>query len=123
MFKEWPILGDESVFAARAALASKKQGKYVAFHNEMMKTRANLNVVGVMAAAKRVGLDIAKLRADMKSREIDLEIRNNYALAEALKLNGTPSFVVGDTIVRGGRDYQSMLSLVKDARKPAKKGG
>jgi protein-disulfide isomerase len=61
-------------------------------------------------------LDTAQLDKDMKSPEVDAIIRKNYALAEKLKLNGTPSFVIGDTLLRGGRDLESLRAIVAEAR-------
>ncbi len=116
VYKEWPILGPDSVVAARAALASRKQGKYLAFHKAMMEARARLNRGAVMTIAKRVGLDTERLVRDMESTEIDQILQRNYALAEALKLNGTPSFVIEDTLLRGGRDLATMQRLVAGAR-------
>ena len=116
VYKEWPILGPDSVLAARAALASRKQGKYFAFHNAMMEARARLNRAAIMTIAKRVGLDTTQLTRDMEDPEINGILQRNYALAEALKLNGTPSFVIEDTLLKGGRDLPTMRKLVADAR-------
>ena len=122
VYKEWPILGPESVFAARAALASRKQGKYVAFHNEMMKTQGAFDEAAVMAMARKVGLDTKKLRRDMDGPEIEEALKRNFDLADALRLNGTPSFVIGDALVRGGRNFETMEALVKAARDQKKDG-
>ncbi len=116
VYKEWPILGPESVLAARAALASHRQGKYFAFHNAMMEARARLNKNAIMTIARRVGLDTTRLTRDMESPEISRILKKNYALAQALKLNGTPSFVIEDTLLLGGRDLATMQKLVADAR-------
>ncbi len=116
VYKEWPILGPDSVLAARAALASRKQGKYLEFHDALMAARARLNRAEVMKIAKRAGLDTTRLLRDMESPEIDRVLERNSKLAEALKLNGTPSFVIEDTLLRGGRDLATMQKLVADAR-------
>ena len=116
VYKEWPILGPDSVLAARAALASRKQGKYLVFHDAMMEARLRLNRDVIMRIAKRVGLDTARLVRDMEDPEISRVLQKNYALAEALKLNGTPSFAIEDTLLRGGRDLSTMQKLVADAR-------
>lgn len=119
VYKEWPILGPESVFASRAAIASRKQGdkKYIAFHNAMMEARKALSTKAVFEIAGRVGLDRQRLQKDMKSSEVDQIIKRNYGLASALKLTGTPSFVIGDQLLRGARDFDTMLQMVRDARK------
>ena len=116
IYKEWPILGADSVTAARAALASHRQDGYVAFHNAMMEAHTRLNSSSIMAIARRVGLDTKKLTSDMDSPEINDTLKRNSALAEALKLTGTPSFVIEDTLLRGGHDLATMKSLVSNAR-------
>lgn len=116
VYKEWPILGPASLVAARAALASRKQGKYIVFHNAMMEARGRLDQAAVMRIAKRVGLDTTQLARDMDGPGISRVLQRNFALAEALKLTGTPSFVIGDTLLRGGRDLATMRKLVAEAR-------
>jgi len=116
VYKEWPILGPNSVLAARAAIASRKQGKYLSFHKVMMEANSSFGESAIMAMAESVGIDTAKLRQDMRSAETNAVIRKNYALAEKLKLNGTPSYVIGDTLLRGGRDLESLRAIVAEAR-------
>lgn len=116
VYKEWPILGNNSLMAARAALASHRQGKYVAFHNAMMEARAQLNKNAIMTIARRVGLDTSRLTRDMESPAVNRILKQNFALAKALKLTGTPSFVIEDTLLRGGRDLVTMKKLVANAR-------
>jgi protein-disulfide isomerase len=117
VYKEWPILGSESVFAARAALASRRQGKYFVFHNALMEASRSLTPALVMTIAKKVGIDGKRLRRDMKSPEIDAILKRNFALADALKLRGTPSFVIGDELLRGARDLQTLRRIVDRQRK------
>ena len=116
VYKEWPILGPESVFAARAALASRAQGRYLAFHDALMEARGRLDRDAVLTIAGRVGLDRERLVRDMEEPETMDAIRRNYRLAEALELDGTPSFVIGDVVLRGGRDLETMRRLVAAAR-------
>jgi protein-disulfide isomerase len=116
VYKDWPILGPDSVFAARAALASRAQGKYLEFHNAMMAARGRLDKSAVYKIAKNIGIDHQRLLRDMDSPEIAKILRRNYQLAEALKLNGTPSFVIGDKILKGGRDLATMRQIVADIR-------
>lgn len=119
VYKEWPILGPGSVFASRAAIASRKQGdrKYIKFHNAMMESKKSLSAQTILDIAGSVGLDPAKLRKDMEAPEVTQTIQRNYALATALKLNGTPSFVIGSELLRGARDFDTMMQMVRDARK------
>ena len=115
-FKEWPILGPASVFAARAALAAEKQGKYEPFHFALMGAKGRLSDEQVLKVAEEVGLDVDQLQADMKSRDIDAAILKNKALAQELGINGTPAFVIGDTVVPGAATLTRLKDLVEKAR-------
>ncbi len=96
VYKELPIFGADSQFAAKAALAANKQGKYQAFHQALMKTQNPLSNAKVLAAAKKVGLNMAQLKKDMNSAEIDKVIKDDFKLAQKLQLVGTPAFIVGN---------------------------
>ena len=121
VYKEWPILGPESVLAARAVIASRKQGKYLPFHKLMMEANSDYSAPAIMEMAKSVGIDTDHLIKDMAAAEVDKIISKNYALADKLGLNGTPSFVIGDRLLRGGRDLESLRAIVAEARAAKKK--
>jgi protein-disulfide isomerase len=116
VYKEIPILGSDSVFAAKAALAARQQGKYVDFHRALMNVRGVAAEGLVFAMATKVGLDVEKLKTDMEAPQIEAAIDRNIALARALGINGTPSFVIGDQIVSGAIDLEAMQRLIARAR-------
>jgi protein-disulfide isomerase len=118
VFKEFPILGPESTYAAKAALAAQRQDKdkYVEFHQDLMAAKGQLDQVAVLASAKKVGLDVERLRADLDAPEIAAAIDRNHALADALKITGTPAFVIGDVVVPGAISTDDLKSLIKAAR-------
>ena len=118
VYKEFPVLGEASVYASRIALASRKQGKYAAFHDAMMATKGQITSDTVLQVAKSVGLDVEKAKAEMNAEEINEIIKRNYALAEALDIQGTPAFVIGDALVPGATDLDALKKLVAEARKP-----
>lgn len=118
VFKEFPILGPGSEFAARAALASQRQMRYEAFHHALMAAKDKVGEVSVLAAAAEVGLDIVRLKADMQDPTIQLAIDRNMALAAALRINGTPGFIVGDQILRGATELTVLQGMISQARKP-----
>lgn len=122
VYVEWPILGPDSVFAARAALAARHQGKdkYFRFHDLMMEARGRLDSGKVLSLAERAGLDRKRLERDLGAPEIARIITRNYAIADALGLNGTPSFVIGKTVLRGARDLTGMRRIVAEARAAAR---
>lgn len=116
VYREWPILGEGSVFAARAALASREQGKYEEFHWAMMGMQGRAEEASVMRIAEQVGLDLDRLRRDMESEEIDEHIATSVRLTKEIGFNGTPSFLIGDAIVPGMIDLDQMSRLVEEAR-------
>ena len=119
VMKEFPILGPDSIYAARAALAADKQGRYKDFHFALMDINGQIDVPAVMAVAKLLDLDIAQLQKDMVSEEIDLALRRNFELAEALQIGGTPAFVVGDTLVPGAVEMSTLEELIARIRAKA----
>ena len=117
VLKEFPILGPDSQLATRAALASNKQGKYPAFHSAMLASTSALNMTTIMSIAEANGIDTKRLQEDMKAPEIDALIRKNLQLAEGLKIEGTPAFIVGDKLIPGAVDKAALQDLVQSARK------
>ena len=119
VFKELPILGEESVVAARAALASWKlhPENYQKFHFALMNHRGKMSEKTVMAIASEVGLGVSELRLAMQAPGISQAIEKNRQLAEALNINGTPAFVIGTEIVPGAINFATMKKLIAKARK------
>ena len=116
VYREWPILGEGSVFAARAALASRNQGKYDEFHWAMMGLNGRAEEASVIRAAEEIGLNIAQLRRDMNAPEIDEHIQTSMRLSRAIGFSGTPSFVIGDNLAPGLIDADQMIGMVNQAR-------
>ena len=116
VYKEFPILGPNSLFAAKAALAANKQGKYVAFHRALYDARGPIDEGKVLEVAKTVGLDIARLKTDMQSPEIGARLDQNIKLAQALGINGTPAFAVGDGVFTGATDLKALQAAISQAR-------
>jgi protein-disulfide isomerase len=114
--KEFPILGPASVYDARVALAARKQGKNGQLHDALMAKKTNLDEAGVLAVAQAVGLDLEQLKNDMSSPEIDAEIRRTAEIAKALKLKGTPAFIVGTELVPGATDLSTLRLMLEEAR-------
>jgi protein-disulfide isomerase len=116
VLKEFPILGPQSVYASRAAVASRRQGKYLSFHEALFAHNGALGEAEVMSIARRTGLDPVRLQADMQDPEVDRIIGSGHALARALDITGTPAFVIGDEIVGGLADIASFRRLIAGAR-------
>ena len=119
VYREWPILGEGSDFAARAALASRNQGKYEEFHWALMALNGRATEASVLKVVRELGLDEDQLRADMEAPEVDAHIQVSMELARQLGFSGTPSFVIGDALAPGLITEDEMTRLivaVRDAR-------
>ncbi|WP_026352569.1 DsbA family protein [Yoonia vestfoldensis] len=116
VMREWPVLGEGSVFAARAALASRAQGKYEEFHNALMTMDGRAEEQSVIRVAARVGLDVDQLRRDMDAPEIAEHLQLSSGLGRALGFTGTPSFVIGENLAPGMIRADQMQQLVAAAR-------
>ena len=116
VFREYPILSEGSVYASRAALASRAQGKYEEFHWALMSAQT-VDEASVMTIAEQIGLDVAKLRIDMDAPEVAEHIQTSRDVAGALQFTGTPSFIIGDEIVGGFIPQDVMEEVIADARK------
>ncbi|MDD5586689.1 MAG: DsbA family protein [Alphaproteobacteria bacterium] len=121
VYKEFPILGPDSVKASKAALASVKQGKYIKFHEAMMSTKEHLTEEIIFKVAASAGLNVEKLKKDMEGEDIDKMIKANQTLGSEIGAHGTPTFVIGEEIFPGAVPYENLKKAVDDARKDAKK--
>lgn len=115
VYREYPVLGPESVLAARWALAAAQQGKYPAFHDALYAAGGPSNET-ILAAAAKAGVDTAQAQQAVRSPAIEAEIVGNHKLGEQLAMTGTPSWVIGGKLLYGARDYQGLADAVAAAR-------
>ena len=100
--------------AARAVLAAQRQGLFEPYHEALMTVDSRLDMDLIYAKAVESGLDLEQLKADMRDPVLLAYLEEVRALAEALEVTGTPAFVIGDAIVRGGAtadDLRAELDL------------
>jgi len=116
VLKEFPILGEDSVLASRAALAAVGQGKYWQFHQALMEHRGKFDMEVIKTIAAKVGLDPAKLEADMGKEQIEPKISANHKLAQTLDISATPTFVIGDQVIEGAVPLEQLKEMIKKAR-------
>lgn len=115
VYREYPVLSEDSVTAARWALAAAEQGKYRAFHDALYA--AGPSAEGIAAAAAKAGLDKAQAEKAVRSQAVEKEITANHQLGAKLVMSGTPSWVIGGQLLYGARDYQGLADAVAAARK------
>jgi len=120
VLKEFPILGPGSVEAAHVAVAVRMQDpdgkKYLAFHRKLFTDPGPASTEKALAIAAAVGLDVARLKRDMESGEVNATLDEDFALARALGINGTPGYVIGDTVVPGAVGLAALKEQIATAR-------
>jgi protein-disulfide isomerase len=120
VLKEFPVLSEGSVEAAKVAVAVRMQDptgkKYLDFHQKLLGGRGVADKARAMAAAKDAGLDTARIEKDLANPEIKATIEENMKLAEEMGLNGTPSYVIGKQIVVGAVGLEGLKEKISTAR-------
>ncbi len=116
VLKEFAILSPVSEVAAKAALASQNQGKYMEFHKKMMSLRGALTEDKIMKTAESVGLDTVQLKKDMQSEKVSAEISSTREMARNLGINGTPGFIIGDQVIPGAVSPDALKEAIAKAR-------
>jgi protein-disulfide isomerase len=121
VLKEFPVLGPGSVEAAHVAVAARMQDstgkKYIEFHQKLLGGRGPADKARALAVAKDVGFDMARLEKDMDSDEVKTTIDEDMKLADALGVNGTPSYVIGDEVIVGAVGLDELKTKIQTGQK------
>lgn len=122
VLKEFPILSRGSMEAAQVAVAVRMQSpeRYLDFHNKLFRGREETGKPAdraqAMAVAKDMGLDLKRIEGDVQSKEARASLEESYELAQALNINGTPAFVVGDEVMHGAVGLDEIKSKLQAVR-------
>jgi len=116
VMKEFPIFGEDSEFAARAALASISQNKYWDFHLALMKAK-RVTKANTLTIAAGVGIDVAALEKEMNDPKYAQAIQENGRVAQALGMQGTPGFIIDNRVNYGYLPADGLKQIVADVRK------
>lgn len=126
VLKEFPVLGEGSVQVAQVAVAVRMQDKtggqkYLEFHQRMLEGRNQLDKARALAVVKQIGLDPVRAEKDMASAEVRTTLEESFKLADLLGINGTPSYVIGTSVVVGAVGVDQLREAINTARcgKPA----
>lgn len=116
VYKELPILGPMSEVASRAALAARAQDKYLEMHNALMTHNGRLSEAVIFDYARKLGLDVDQLRAEMQSEAVGEVLATNRSLARALNITGTPALIIGDGLYPGAMTLAELEDAIAAAR-------
>ena len=120
VLKDFPVLGPGSVEAAKVAAAARNQlpgDKFWAFHSKLLASHGPVGKAEAMAVAKDLGLDMDRLAKDSESGDVKTGLDETMQLADALQINGTPTFVLGQDLVVGAVGYDQLKSKVDSVHK------
>jgi protein-disulfide isomerase len=120
VLKDFPVLGPGSVEAAKVASAARNQlpgDKFWAFHSKLLAMHGPIGKAEALAVAKELGLDMDKLAKDMESPDVKAGLDETMQLADALQINGTPTFVVGQDVVVGAVGYDQLKGKIDSVHK------
>lgn len=120
VLKEWPLLGAQSVYAARVAIAAGWQGKYDAVHDALLALPGEMGEAQVKDAVAAVGVDVARLDRDMAAdgTRIDAVLARNASEAKQLGLPGTPGFVIESHVIPGSVSFDDLRDIVNASAAP-----
>jgi len=124
VWKDWPIRGEPSGFAAQVALAAHRQGQYDAVHDALMATRGALSRERILEVAVQAGVDPDRLAADLGryKAEFERQIGGHNLQAFGLGLQGTPAYLIGPYLIQGGLDDRALSQAVRKARRDGPPG-
>ena len=116
VMKEFPIFGGGSDYAAKAALASVKQGKYWEFHQALFATESKVTIEVADQIAAEVGIDVARMKKDMEDPAIAANIQKTQILAQTMLITGTPAFIVDDQVFPGYTALDGLEASIASVR-------
>ncbi len=123
VLKDLPVLGPESQEASKVALAVKQQlqgTKLFDYHSRLLSTKGRIGREQALAVARDMGVNMDQLKKDMASPDITAALKENMILAGKLGVNGTPGFVIGDTVIPGAVGRDLLEEKVANVRKCGK---
>ena len=119
ILRDFPVLGPDSIEASKVALAVRAQlsgSKYMEFHQKILESRGRVGKDRALQVAQELGADMAKLQKDLDSTEVRRLIEGTMRAADALRIGGTPAFVVGDGVIVGAVGHDPLADAVKSMR-------
>lgn len=122
VMKEYPILGEDSVASSKFAIAARRLGgdeAYKKAHDQLIALKGPASDAALSAMAKDLGLDWEATKAAMEAPETTAVLAENQQLGQALQINGTPTFIVREAMVRGYVPLEGMRQIVSEQREAA----
>ena len=123
IIRDFPVLGPDSVESALVAVAARQQlsgAKYLEFHAKLLDSKGRVGKDRALSVAKDLNVDLQKLQKDMDSAETKAILSETMQIGDALRLQGTPAYLIGDEVVFGAVGYQSLKEAIDETRRCGK---
>mgnify|MGYP006282314789 FL=1 len=123
IIRDFPVLGPDSVESAVVAVAVRQHlsgPKYMEFHVKLLETKGRIGKDRALAVAKEMNVDLQKLQKDMDLPETKAILSETMQIGDALRLQGTPAYLIGEEIVFGAVGYQSLKDAIDSTRRCGK---
>ena len=111
VFIELPVLGQSSLLASKAAYIAHKNGKYFEMHQQLINHRGIIDIEDIKLFAEQCNINSDLLINDINETDISF-LEKNYLIADKLKINGTPTFIIGHEVIPGAIDNATLKSLL-----------
>lgn len=123
VFKDWPVFGGVSIYAAKLAMATKFQNKLFQAHDALIGAKEKLSEETVDSLLAGAGIDVQRAKQDLATHKTEIEtiFARNDAQAQAFGFQGTPAFIIGHFRVPGALDAATFKRAIAEAREAAKK--
>ena len=112
ILKELPVLGESSILASKASIASQTQDTYIEFHQELINFSGLISLIDIKKISKELGINYEQLQKDMNSEETILLINESYRLADLIGVRGTPAFIINNNLIPGAIGKNEMLRFL-----------
>lgn len=116
VYRDLPLMGENSMYSARAALAADMQGKYADFHNALMNLEGEANINSVLRVALDTGVDLNAMAKNIDSEDVSEMVNSTLSIYEEFNMEGTPTFFIGTTVASGAPSAAVLREIISQER-------
>ena len=117
VFRNFPLgeIHPHAVQAAEAAEAAAAQGRFWEMHDRLYENQQRLDTSDLLSHAQSLGLDVARVQADLDEHAHERQIRNDFLSGVRSGVNGTPTFFINGMRHNGSYDLETLLGALRAA--------
>lgn len=116
VYRDMPVMGENSMYSAKAALAADMQGKYTEFHNALMNLEGEANINSVLRVALDTGVDLNAMAKNIDSEAVGTMIDESLSIYDEFSMEGAPTFFIGTTVASGAPSAAVLREIISQER-------